>query len=47
MQKCWKKTLVLQKSTLNLQNESRFMSYALYSLGVLPVWALKMQKKVF
>ena len=47
MQKCWEKTLVLQKSTLVLQNESQFLSYALYSLSILPVWALKMRKKVF
>ena len=28
-------------------NALSLRSHALYSLGVLPVWALKMQKKVF
>ena len=39
--------LQYREKIYDLSLRSHFCLYALYSLGVLPVWALKMRKKVF
>jgi hypothetical protein len=40
-------SLLYREKINDLSLRSHFCLYAQYSLGVLPVWALKIRKKVF